>query len=334
MHLVRSGAVAHFEQLVLELGDNPIQIMQQVGLRQAQFRDPNTYVAYSSMAELLEVAAQRCQQPLFGALLAQRQSIHVLGDLPLIVARASTIEEALKLTNEAIYLHASGVSLKIKPIDDWVQLILTIDIHSHQGIEQLMQLSVGHLAIFIASLQNIKAQHVPLHLCQNQPDDLSEEILKQLPNIKFHETFDGVLIKAKQLSSPNYQNEEALSSHLQQHLQYLKDHYPTNLADQTQVLICRLLPTGECSIHRTAAALGIHERTLQIKLKESETSYRELLQKVRQNLAEQHLRNGILSITELALQLGYAEVAVFSRHFRHWTGLSPRQWQKMNKKKT
>ncbi|PHS63936.1 MAG: hypothetical protein COB09_11515 [Thalassobium sp.] len=42
-------------------------------------------------------------------------------------------------------------------------------------------------------------------------------------------------------------------------------------------------------------------------------------------------RYGAQTITELALQLGYAKVAVFSRHFRRWTGISPRAWQKQHR---
>ena len=34
-----------------------------------------------------------------------------------------------------------------------------------------------------------------------------------------------------------------------------------------------------------------------------------------------------MSITDLAFKLGYAEPSVFSRSFKQWTGLSPRQWQ-------
>ncbi|MDX1819212.1 MAG: AraC family transcriptional regulator, partial [Marinobacter sp.] len=76
------------------------------------------------------------------------------------------------------------------------------------------------------------------------------------------------------------------------------------------------------------SALGMHHRTLQSRLRELGISYRQLLRRTRQRLAEQHLRFDSLSVTDLALQLGYAEVAVFSRHFRQWTGLSPRAWQK------
>jgi AraC-like DNA-binding protein len=37
-----------------------------------------------------------------------------------------------------------------------------------------------------------------------------------------------------------------------------------------------------------------------------------------------------MSVTDLALNLGYADVSVFSRHFKQWTGLSPRNWQQQH----
>jgi len=70
---------------------------------------------------------------------------------------------------------------------------------------------------------------------------------------------------------------------------------------------------------------------LQSKLKQQGTSYRQLLQQVRQDFAEQRLSENIQSITDIALQLGYAETAVFSRHFRSWTGKSPSQWRLENR---
>jgi len=61
------------------------------------------------------------------------------------------------------------------------------------------------------------------------------------------------------------------------------------------------------------------------------SSYGKLLQQTRLEIAQQHLLNSRLNITELALRLGYAEVAVFSRNFRHWTGLSPLQWRRQQR---
>ncbi len=323
MYLVRSGAISQFEQLVLELGHNPIEMIQQAGLRQAQFRDPNTYVAYTRIAELLEIAAHRCQQPLLGLMLAQRQTLHVLGDLPMLVSRAATVADALARVNDYLYLHASGVTLQLNPMGEQVRLVLSINIHSARGIDQLMQMSVAQLAMFVSSLLNINS--LPLHLCQAKPNDLDANRLNQV--VRFKEGFDGLVLKSAQLAGRNYHDEEALNRHLQLHLQYLQSRYPDNLADQARDLIHRLLPTGECCIERVSTALGLHERTLQTRLKDSGQSYRQLLQEVRQNIAQQQLSYGTQTITELALQLGYAEVAVFSRHFKNWTGLSPKQWK-------
>ena len=95
MYIVRSGAADKFDSLVSELGQNPQEIMAAVGLSAAQFRDPDTYLAYPRLAELLEEAAARCKQPLFGALLAERQNLQSLGDLPMLVSRAETVGDAL-----------------------------------------------------------------------------------------------------------------------------------------------------------------------------------------------------------------------------------------------
>lgn len=44
MYRVRSGAINGMSQLVRNLGANPIKIIEQVGLRESQFRDPDTYL--------------------------------------------------------------------------------------------------------------------------------------------------------------------------------------------------------------------------------------------------------------------------------------------------
>ncbi|WP_430461467.1 AraC family transcriptional regulator ligand-binding domain-containing protein [Thalassolituus sp. LLYu03] len=328
MFLVRSGAAAQFEPLVRELGHNPVAMMRRAGLYQAQFRDPNTYIAYDRLAHLLEDAAATCGQPLFGLMLAQRQSLSALGDLPMLVARAATVAEALERVNQYLYLHASGVTVQVEPQGEQVRLALSLQLPSGMGLNQILQMSVAQLARFIAGLLNVSVSQIALHLRQSWTSPGTPE---QYPGagapLKFQQAFDGVLIRAQQLHSRNHQDEDALNAHLQAHLQYLQSRYPGNLGDQAKDVIGRLLPTGECSTARVAAALGMHERTLQTRLQQQHTSYRQLLQEVRQSVAEQQLLYGQQSITELALQLGYAEVAVFSRHFRQWTGHSPRQWQ-------
>jgi AraC-like DNA-binding protein len=44
-------------------------------------------------------------------------------------------------------------------------------------------------------------------------------------------------------------------------------------------------------------------------------------------MAIKHLKQQNLSITQLASMLGYSETSAFSRAFKRWFGVSPKQWR-------
>ncbi|KJZ39370.1 AraC family transcriptional regulator [Pseudomonas fluorescens] len=118
---------------------------------------------------------------------------------------------------------------------------------------------------------------------------------------------------------------EALSFARQ--LQLLKNQYPDNLKAQVCHLIGGLLHTGECSIEAVSNSLGLQPRVLQKRLQAEGSRFSQLLQETRLEIAKQNLLRDKTSITDLALNLGYADVSVFSRHFKQWTGFSPRNWR-------
>lgn len=87
--------------------------------------------------------------------------------------------------------------------------------------------------------------------------------------------------------------------------------------------ILRQLPAGSVTEESVAAALHVSLRTLQRRLAEEGTAYRQLLQSVRRELAEQYIADDRYSITEIAYLLGFSEPSSFARSFRRWTGSSP-----------
>ncbi|GHF47611.1 AraC-like DNA-binding protein [Amycolatopsis bartoniae] len=72
-----------------------------------------------------------------------------------------------------------------------------------------------------------------------------------------------------------------------------------------------------------ARELGMSTRTLRRKLEESGTSFRDLLDEVREALAEEMLTTGALSIEDVAIRLGYAEASSFIHAFKRWKGTTP-----------
>lgn len=102
----------------------------------------------------------------------------------------------------------------------------------------------------------------------------------------------------------------------------------SDILTQVRASFVELLPSGECSKDKVADRLNMSERTLQNKLSERDTTYRDLLNEIRQELAEQYMSQGVHSVSEVAYLVGFSEISSFSRAFRAWTGQSPSDFRK------
>ena len=95
-----------------------------------------------------------------------------------------------------------------------------------------------------------------------------------------------------------------------------------------------LLAMMETSIprrERVASRLGMSERTLQRRLLEADSSYQQILDELRQQLAEDWLTSQPWSVSEIAARLGFTEPRSFQRRFKTWTGSSPGEFRKQRR---
>ena len=334
MFLIRIGAIDGYQRLVTDLGGNPVQLLAEVGFSPAQLRNPNTYVSYTRLAVLLELTAEACSEPMFGLLLARDQSSSVLGDIAMTILQQPTVREALESIDRYLYLHARGARVNWRTMGDSVEVGLSFDIASPLGLNQLRQLSLGQLEKFLLEMMSISASSRSFSPLLRQRGCAPEQTrldTRLLLRIRFEAAVDGVRFPSRWLERESHPDQESVRRHFQDYMRTLQQRYPNNLQDQVRDIVGQLLPSGDCSVENVAATLGIHPRVLQKRLRQDDCSYSGLLRETRRTLAEQHLLHRTMSITDLALHLGYAEVSVFSRHFKSWTGSSPRDWQQGRK---
>jgi AraC-like DNA-binding protein len=84
-----------------------------------------------------------------------------------------------------------------------------------------------------------------------------------------------------------------------------------------------LLPHGKARTSEIARQLGVSQRTLGRRLSEEGLTFSELLNSLRLDLANRHLADRDLAISQIAWLLGYRDVGAFSHAFKRWTGKSP-----------
>jgi len=85
----------------------------------------------------------------------------------------------------------------------------------------------------------------------------------------------------------------------------------------------KLLPHGKANRQSVAEALGLSARTLSQRLSEEDTSYDEVVDRLRRSLAFQYIKEPSISLAQIAWLLGYEGPASFSHAFARWAGKSP-----------
>ena len=110
-------------------------------------------------------------------------------------------------------------------------------------------------------------------------------------------------------------------------MEYLAKLEKTDLINLVRTHVIKLLPSGNCSKEFVAARLNMSARNLQHKLDLLNTSYQDILEQTRKDLALKYIDNDHTTISEIAYLLGFSDTSNFSRAFKRWLGCSPSQYR-------
>ncbi|HVV88449.1 MAG TPA: AraC family transcriptional regulator [Kofleriaceae bacterium] len=94
------------------------------------------------------------------------------------------------------------------------------------------------------------------------------------------------------------------------------------IAARVKRVLHELLRSGDADLDIVAKRLGLTGRSLQRRLKDEATSFADLRDVVRRELARRYLDEG-LAIAEISFLLGFSEPSAFFRAYRRWTGEAP-----------
>jgi AraC-like DNA-binding protein len=114
---------------------------------------------------------------------------------------------------------------------------------------------------------------------------------------------------------------EAFEPSLRKRLSALDEQASTT--DRVRSVLLEMLPAGMNSVDAVAHRLALSKRSLQRHLGDEGVSFQDVLNKVRQELAQHYLINSTISPGEISWLLGFQESNSFIRAFRSWTGKTP-----------
>lgn len=95
------------------------------------------------------------------------------------------------------------------------------------------------------------------------------------------------------------------------------------MVPRVKAALLEMLPSGQSSVDEVASRLLVSRRTLQRRLNEEETNFKNVLANVREELARHYITQSELPYVQISFLLGYEDPNSFFRAFSSWTGTTP-----------
>jgi len=140
-----------------------------------------------------------------------------------------------------------------------------------------------------------------------------------------------VVIDAALLEHPLVRADPVLAAYFERHASELLARCtaePEGLEYRLRSALAEALRGGVPTLDEVAPRLGMSSRTLRRRLQQDGTSFQELLDSTRCELAKRYLGDGQLPVGAVGFLVGFSEPSTFHRAFKRWTGLTPVAFRK------
>jgi AraC-like DNA-binding protein len=168
-----------------------------------------------------------------------------------------------------------------------------------------------------------------VHFAHPAPSDSTDHARFFRAHVHFAMSENALVLLPRLLETPCARADPALVAVLDRYAADRLGHMPdsNSVADRVRTALVDELRGGEPTASHLAARLKMSVRSLNRLLAAENTSYQGLLDALRRDLAERHLADRQMSISEVGFLLGFSELSSFHRAFKRWTGRTPAQFR-------
>ncbi len=281
---------------------------------------------------LIELAVRATGDPCFGLTVATHirpTSFHALGYAWLA---STTVMEALERIERYMQIVTTAAQLKLSKGN---QVTIAQWIYPHPSIQPTRWAREGGFAICLRMFRLMTDNDfAPLLVTFQHEDPGCRERFEetfQAP-VRFSAASDAMQFETRAIQVPVIGgNPEIAKANDQVAERYLASLDPNETATKVRELLLNMLPSGNASGQIVAERLNRSFSTLQRRLREEGTNYKDVLEETRKNLAVGYLSRKELTITQIAYLLGFSDQASFARAFRRWTGKPPSEYRTSEK---
>jgi AraC-like DNA-binding protein len=291
--------------------------------------DPDARVPARIAVRLWELLPEASARPHFGLWLAEQ-----VKDAPLTVASwfilsSSSVELGLSRTlafQRLLHDQANGM---LEQTDEQTTYVHRVGDAGFRAPPAAIEFGFAQLVLLVRRATGRPVVPSRIAFQHASPENSAEHRRFFGASPVFNAARDELAFDRVTRELPVVSADPALGELVQAHAERLLAELPSVTTWASRVL--RALGTdlsqGNVGVDQVARALSVPTRTLQRRLQEEGTSFEDVADRLKRDLAERYLCDRRLGIQETAFLLGYSDVSAFHRAFSRWTGMSPSRYR-------
>lgn len=311
------------------LGVDVPALLLEFGLTPADVEDRDRWFSTALDIRLFNEAARRASDPDFGLHVAETTLLGSIGLFDYVVAANPTVGTALETGVRLSGLLSNFAWLTLRADGDLVYLGRR---YQNELRDSSRHASEWFMAGTLLRLRHFTtADWTPLRIqfTHEKPTRLDEHERIFRCALRFGAPRNEMVFDRSFLETPLQTADPTLARTLEEIAgRAAAPRRSEQFLDQVRTAIAAQLRGDRPDVEALAKLMRLSPRTLQRKLKSEGTSYNEILDATRKDLALRHLSNSKIAIVEAAFMVGYSSLSTFYAAFRRWTGMSPARFRR------
>lgn len=325
---VRVAPLLKLPGLLREFGVHPGTLLRKCGLTESAVSDPDRTMSLEAVGHLLGTCARETGCSHFGLLLGQRSDASAFGALGFFIRNAPDVGTALKDLVMHLDLHDRGATSFLQVSEQTTVLGYEL---CQPDIDGSDQINDGALAVAWNMMRTLcGSEWLPIQVqFRHAPrqETAAWQSFFQAP-LRFNAEHCALLFGTSFLTQKVHLADPLLRHYFAQRILEMRRFSDQSLPEKVRQALLLLIGSKRCTLEQLANQFSMHPRTLNRRLKDAGTSFRELHHRARHETARSLLRDSGSSVEAIATFLGYSGASAFNRAFATWEGVPPATWRR------
>jgi len=319
-HTVLAWILPELLAHVAECGYDATPLRRLPGLSGRDLDDPDVRVADASAADAWHLAEQITGDDSIGLHMAQSIPAGALDILEYAFRSSPTVGSGLDQLSRYVRAVIDRAAARFDIVGDALAVTWVKPAEPHRvefAFAMIVRMAREATGLSLAP-REVQFAHRP-------PETRLEHRAFFRSPVRFGASSNQLVFSRTDLALPLQSDDPALSRIVRRRLDKMLKQISRkdSIGMQVRRVLLDNLTGGELTAASIARDLALSERTLHRRLRAENTSFAEILDATRGELATSLLPEPGIGIGEIAFLLGYSEPSAFHRFFRRWTGSTP-----------